>query len=509
MDSIFQHGVASGDPLPDGVILWTRLTLPEPADQPLAWEISTDSDFKHFIASGSSVACVDDDYTVRIDAAGLEPGCRYFYRFHALGQTSPAGRTRTLPSGDVTHLRFAQVSCAKFNAGFFNAYARIADRDDLDFLLHLGDYIYEASNTPPAGQTPGADIGRPFEPLHECKTLEDYRMRYNQYRRDPDVQRMHASLPIISTVDDHEFADGAWRGGADVHDEQRDGPWADRVRNALRVRWEWLPIRLPDPSDPLRVYRSFHIGELADLFLINTRIHRDRPVPSPEMYDPSRTELGLPQRKWLFDEFDSSTAAWRILGNPSVLGTTWKRYLPDSIKLPLLKTKLIAADGLGPDYDQWDGYPAERFLLMKHIRDHKLGNFVVLSGDIHICLAQELKMDPFDPSQPPVAVECINTSLTSQNFDDKMKWEPRTRSLPYEQDLLRVFPEMKYIDLDSHGYNVVDVTPERVLVEWWNVDTVLRRTEKESRGAAFKIESGKPALVPVDGSSIFTTDEHG
>ena len=500
-DSIFQHGIASGDPLPDRVMLWTRLTLPAYEDQQLAWEIASDPEFRSVIGSGMATACADDDHSVHVDAAGLQPGRRYYYRFHALGQTSPVGRTRTLPDRNVHHIRFAQVSCAKFNAGFFNVYARIADHDDLDFVLHLGDYIYEAANQPPSGQTPGADIGRPFEPLHECKTLDDYRIRYNQYRRDPDLQRMHAALPIISTVDDHEFADGAWRGGADVHDEVRDGPWAERVKNALRVRWEWLPIRLPDPADPLRVYRSLHFGKLADLFLISTRIHRDLPVPPPEMHDPNRTELGLAQRKWLFDEFNHSDAAWRILGNPSVLGTTWKKDLPETAKLPLLKTKLIAADGLGPDYDQWDGYPAERFLLMKHIRDHKLGNFVVLSGDIHVCLAQELKMDPFDPTQKAVAVECVNSSITSQNFDDKMKWAPRTKSVEHEQELLRLFPEMKYIDLDSHGYNLVDVTPERVQVEWWNVDTVLTRTRNEWRGAAFQIESGKPALVPVTGDT--------
>lgn len=496
-EGIFQHGVASGDPLLDRVMLWTRLTLPEYEDEKLAWEVAQDPGFTQVISSGTALACADDDHSVHVDVTGLLPGRRYYYRFHARGQVSPVGRTKTLPPDDVTHIRFAQASCAKFNAGFFNAYARIADREDLDFLLHLGDYIYELGNAPAPGQTPGAGIGRPFEPLYECKSLEDYRLRYNQYHRDPDVQRMHASLPVISTVDDHEFADGAWRGGADVHDEARDGPWAVRVRDALRARWEWLPVRLPDPSDPQRVYRSLRFGKLVDLFLINTRIHRDQPNPPPAMHDPDRTQLGLPQRKWLFDELDASAATWRILGNPSVLGTTWKPGLPESARLPLLKTKLIAADGLGPDYDQWDGYPAERYLLMRKIRDHKLGNFIVLSGDIHIGLAQELKFDPFNPAQKPVAIECVNTSLTSQNFDDKMNWDPRTKSLEYEHELLSLFPEMKYIDLDSHGYNLVDVTPERVQVEWWNVETVLQPTNREWCGAAFRIESGKPALIPV------------
>ena len=497
MDRIFQHGVASGDPLQDRVILWTRLSRSTPEDLQLSWAISTDPDFSDVVNSGTALACAADDHTVRVDATGLRPGRRYFYRFHAFGQTSPIGRTKTLPPDDVNHIRFAQVSSAKFNAGYFNAYARIADRDDLDFLMHLGDYIYESANVPPSGQTPGAGIDRPFEPLHECKSLSDYRVRHNQYHRDPDLQRLRACLPIIATLDDHELADGAWRGGADVHDDAVDGPWAERVKNAMRVRHEWLPVRLPDPADPMRVYRSIRFGKLADLFILNTRLQRDEPVPAPRLHDPDRSQLGIPQRKWLFTGFDASTAAWRLLGNPSVLGHTWKKDLPDAARLPLLKTRLIAADGLGPGRDQWDGYPAERYLIMRKIRDHPFGNFVVLSGDIHIGLAQELKMDPSDPASRSIAIECVNTSITSQNFDDKMRWEPRTRSIEYEQELLRAFPEMKYIDLDSHGYNIVDVTPERVLVEWWNVETVLKRTEKEWRGAAFKIESGKPALIPA------------
>jgi alkaline phosphatase D len=500
MDSIFRHGVASGDPLQDRVILWTRLTVPGDQDQQLSWAVATDPDFTEVVKSGTGLACADDDHTVRVDAAGLQPGRRYFYRFHALGQTSPVGRTSTLPPDNASHVRFAQVSCARFNAGFFNAYARIAshaESNELDFLMHLGDYIYATANVPPSGQMPGAEIGRPFEPLHECKTLDDYRRRYNQCHRDPDLQRLHAALPIVSTVDDHEFADGAWRGGADFHDELRDGRWGERVRNALRARMEWLPIRLPDRANPQRVYRSLHLGRLADLFLINTRTHRDKPAPPPEMYDPNRTALGLAQREWLFKEFDQSAATWRILGNPSILGTTWKPGLPESAALPLLQTKLIAADGLGPDIDQWDGYPAERYLLLRKMRDHKLGNFVILSGNIHTGLAQELRMDAFDLTQKAVAVECVNASISSQNFDDKMNWEPRTRSIKYEQELLSLFPGMKYIDLDSHGYNLVDVTPERVEVEWWNVDTILRRSDRERLGAAFQIETGKPLLVPV------------
>lgn len=484
MSTVFQYGVASGDPLCDRVILWTRV----PREMRVQWEIAADPNFERVLFSGIKTAHAERDFTIHADPAPLEPATVYYYRFHADGETSPTGRTKTLPM-DATHVRFAQVSCAKFNAGFFNAYARIAERDDLDFLLHLGDYIYEASNTPPAGQTPGADIGRSFQPLHECKTLEDYRMRYAQYHSDPDVQAMHASLPIIATVDDHEFADGAWRGGADVHNEEQDGAWSERLKTCFRVRSEWLPIRLPDPNDPTRVYRKVDLGGLADLFLINTRTYRDQPVPPPAMYDENRTALGKEQREWLFSEFERSQARWRILGNPSVLSTTWKEDYPEEVKLPLLKTKLIASDGKSADYDQWDGYPAERSKLLDLFSKHR-GNIIVLSGDIHVSMVFELTPTPFDHEDDAVATEFINTSLTSQNFDDKMKWASRAESVKYEQALMKAYPHVKWCDLDSHGYNVVDVTPERVQVEYWHLDTVLERTINQRQDAVWEVKHG-------------------
>ena len=201
----FVHGVASGDPLTDRVMLWTRVTTDGSDPVTVNWVIGEDEAMKKVVDSGSVEATADSDWTVHVDATGLEPDTTYYYGFRALDADSPVARTRTLPT-DTDHLKFAMVSCAKFNAGFFNAYGCIAKRDDLQFLLHLGDYIYEMSNTPPKTQTGPADIGRPFDPLTECVTLEDYRTRYRQYHRDPDVQAMHHKLPIIPTLDDHEFA---------------------------------------------------------------------------------------------------------------------------------------------------------------------------------------------------------------------------------------------------------------------------------------------------------------
>ncbi len=494
-ETVFLHGIASGDPLTDRVILWTRITPKQPGPIDVRWEISRHADFKTLLSSGTATADPEHDYCVHVDVDGLQPGSHYFYRFIASGETSPSAQTKTLPGAGAKHLRFAQVSCAKYNAGFFNAYGRIAEKSGLDFLLHLGDYIYEASNTPPASQTPGADIGRPFDPLGECKTLDDYRRRYAQYHLDPDVQAMHHSLPIIPACDDHELADGAWRGGATEHKPDRDGPWSKRLGEAMQARYEWLPIRLPDPADLTRFHRTVPLGGLADLMIIDTRIRRDEPIGGTHMDDPERSAMGKEQREWLLNEMRNSKATWQILGNPSIMATTWDANLPQEIKDDLVKVKLIEADGNGPDYDQWDGYPAERSILLKQLKN--IDNLVVLSGDIHIAMAIELKEKPSDPDEEAVAAEFVNASLTSQNLDEKMGWEPRTGSLEIEKILLKALPHIKWCDMDSHGYNVVDVTPERVQVEWWFVDTVLERTDKEHRAAVWQVSAGSPKITQV------------
>ena len=491
---MFLHGVASGDPLADRVMLWTRVECDEPT--PVEWRLARDEKLRDPVCSGVVEATADADWTLHADATGLEPGTTYHYGFRALGVDSPIGRTRTLPD-PTDHLRIAMVSCAKFNAGFFNAYARIAERTDLDFLLHLGDYIYEASNTPPKSQTPGADIGRPFDPLHECVTLEDYRTRYRQYRRDADVQRLHAAHAVIATLDDHEFADGAWRDGAAEHRPEYP-PWSQRRADAFRAREEWLPTRRVDSDDPERVWRRVPIGDLADLFLIDTRTRRDEPVPEPAMSDPARTALGPDQRAWLFSSLEASTARWRLLANPSVMSQTWHPDLPDAVREGLRKVKLIADDMQGPDFDQWDGYPAERDALLEHILEHDMDNVVVLSGDVHVSLALELHRNPFDSTDHTLAVEFVTPSLTSQNLDDKMGWPRRAaESQAVEAQAVEFLPHWQWVDLDSHGYVIVDVTPDQVTAEWWHLGTVLERSAYEERGALFSVPHGTERLERI------------
>lgn len=504
MDSnAFANGVASGDPLSDRVIIWTHVSGVAPdADVTVSWCLARDHRLSDLVAQGTAIAAAERDHTVHVDVTGLDAATTYFYGFDVPGAVSVVGRTRTLPADHVERARFAVASCAKFNAGFFNAYDRIADRGEageLDFLLHLGDYIYEASNTPPANQTPGADIGRPFEPLHECLTLADYRTRYRQYVADPSVQRVRAALPVIPSIDDHELADGAWREGADNHDEAGFGPWSQRRAAAFRAREEWLPIRRPDRNDPERVYRHVPLGDLADQVLTDARSRRDQPVGGAAMDDPGRTALGAEQRAWLLDRLSSSTASWKLWGNPSVLSTTFRPDLPEDLVEPLRKLKLIHADEIACDQDQWDGYPAERDAILAHVEEEGIEDLVVLSGDIHVGMALEVHRDPFAAAASgaaPLAVELITASLTSQNLDDKLGYA-YGGSHQAQARFVDAFPHARWADFDGHGYLAVDLDHDRLEATWCFVDDVLAPSDAEFRAATYRVPRGRAELVPA------------
>jgi alkaline phosphatase D len=489
LSNVFQHGVASGDPTTDAVVLWTQVTTDDEL-VPVSWSLARDPGLRDVVASGQEIAEAAHDHTVHVDVQNLKPSKELYYGFSALGTQSPIGRTRLLPE-NPERIRFAACSCARFDAGFFNAYRRIAARDDLSFLLHLGDYIYETSNTPPKNQAPSADIGRPFEPETECVTLDDYRTRYRQYRRDPDVQALHHAIPLIPTIDDHELADGAWAGGADAHDESRYGPWSDRKAASFKARWEWHAARKPNPDDWSRVFRSVKLGDLAEIFLLDIRSRRDRPALEPVMSDPSRSMLGAEQREWLLGALDETAAHWKLVGSPSIMRRTWKDNAGEPLTTALLKLKLMDEDGEGPDEDQWDGYPVERQAMLE--RFESLDDLVVLSADIHVSMGGELML-----GDRPVAVEITAPSLTSQNLDDKLGLPRRDeRIVASEQAMIDAFGHIQYCEMASHGYVVVDVDRERLRAEWWHLDAVRERSDGESLGAAYEVPRGEIALVPA------------
>jgi len=496
MSQVFRHSVASGDPLQDRVMLWTRVSTDGTKPVELSWRVARDDQLRDVVRRGEAASDPEADQTVHVDVDDLEPATTYYYGFEALGEQSPVARTRTLPGPGADRVRFAVASCASYNAGWFNGYGRIAERRDLDFLLHLGDYIYETPNQLPPGAPQPPDLGRPFDPLHECVTLDDYRRRYAQYRTDPDVQALHLTHPIIATLDDHEFADGTWREGSSWHRPEQ-GPFADRKAAGFRARWEWQPYRMPDPSDPTRVFRSVPVGDLAEIFLVDTRSRRDEPIAPPAMDDPARTQLGTEQREWLLRALDDSTAHWRLLGNASVMGQTWTEQLPESVRPALNALRLLGEEGSGPDPDQWDGYPAERATLLAHLRDHDMKNVVVLSGDVHVGLVIELHEDPIAGGDA-VAVEFVTSSLTSMNIDDKMGWPRRDeRSLALERTAVETLPHWKWCEFDSNGYVLVDLDRERLQAEWWFVDTVTAPSTHEELGGRWAVQHGSQQAIDL------------
>ena len=489
----FLHSVASGDPTPDGVVIWTRVSgTDEPVE--VTWVVARDPGLEHRVAEGATKADERTDFTVHVDVDGLGADQTYYYAFEGLGQRSPVGRTRTLPEGNVERVRFGACSCAKYSAGFFNAYARLADRQDLQFVLHLGDYIYEYGND---DKGLGEIIGRPMIPLDECRTLEDYRRRYAYYRLDPDLRALHLTHPVIATVDDHEFCNNTWRGGAKYHDDD-EGPWIDRKRAAFQAWREWMPARTLDaPDGDPRIYRHFEIGRLADLFLIDGRTRRDEQVQGAAVEDPSRTLLGSEQYEWLTDQLARSRAAWRLVAGGVMIGPVATRFMPHEVGEPLSEIGVLTERDRGPPPDQWDGYPAERDRLFRHIKGNGIGNVVFVTGDVHSAWAVELNRDDALDDDEPLAAEFVATSVTTENLDEEMGVRARTRSLDIEREVMDDNPHIRWCELDSHGYLVIEVDRGRARCEWYFVDDILRPAAAEALGAAWELRSGSARLHRV------------
>ena len=374
----FLHGVASGDPLADAVILWTRLTpeLPGVAAVPLRWLLAEDELLTRVVRQGEALAEAGRDYTVKLDVDGLAPGRTYWYRFSAGEVRSPLGRTRTAPAGAVERLSLGVVTCGDFARGLFNVYRRVAEREDLQAVVHLGDYIYENALQ---------DAVRPQQPPRETVTLADYRLRYAALRGDADLQELHRRHPMIWIWDDHEVANNAWKGGADAHDSATQGDYALRRAAAFRAAHEWMPIRTPDSGDLARIYRRFTFGDLAELLMIDARqVGRDEPVPpntafgdevpvhvqSGAFTDPARQILGAEQEQWLISGLAASTARWKLLGNQVYFSP-----------LKLVGAPRASGASVFLSNDKWDGYEPARDRVLDAIAGS--GNVVVLTGDAH------------------------------------------------------------------------------------------------------------------------------
>ena len=479
---VFAHGVASGDPLPDRVVLWMRVTPPESVTTvDIEWRVASDEALTQVVARGRVTTSAARDFTVKVDAGGLQPGRAYHYTFEALGAQSPIGRTKTLPTGPLARLRLAQLCCSNYPAGFFNVYRCVANRDDLDAVVHVGDYIYEFEN---GVYGDGSTLLRIPEPRREAVTLSDYRIRYATYRTDPDLQDAHRRHPFIAVWDDHELTNDAWAGGAANHNpEQGEGDWPSRQAAAYRAYLEWMPVR-ETPGAGIRLYRAFRFGDLVDLVMLDTRGLRDRQVATDDLAGliaPTRSMLGSEQEAWVLSQLRGSQAsgtAWRVLGQ----GVMFSRLVPPG--QPVLLS------------DTWEGYQASRDRIFDFIQAERIRDLAVLGGDLHSSWALDVPRNPVTgyraaTGEGSLAVEILAPAISSPALFAAPGLRERA---PLLRALLQ---NLKYLEGESRGYVMVDITRERLQAEFFFVPTVTERSAVETRAAAFVCERGSSRLVPA------------
>jgi alkaline phosphatase D len=491
----FSLGVAAGDPVPDGFVLWTRVApdplWPDPAapggltagDVTLRYDIASDPGMRTIVQSGSAVAEAAYAHSVHLEVRGLEAGRPYWYRFTGGGAQSRIGRAWTAPppGQPLGRLRFGFVSCANYEHGYFAAYRHLADQSP-DLVLYLGDYIYEfIERARPTVRRHSDDV--------EATTLPTYRNRYAQYRLDSDLQRLHAETPALVTWDDHEVQDdyaGQWS-------KTFDDPavFLQRRAAAYQAFYEHMPLRpsLSRPRGPdLRLYDRFAYGDLVEFSMLDERQYRSREACArppnaggghlefdstcKERKDPSRSILGAPQEAWLFDGLARSQARWNVLAQGVLMAQLRQR-------VPLL-------DIVGHWTDAWDGYPASRDRLLAHLEAARVSNPVVISGDLHSFWVNDLKKDFDDPGSPTVATEFVGTSISSlgPSYSQFMSWMPDN-------------PHVQFFDSRQRGYVFVELTPERMTTYLRALSDVRDKQATVSTLRSYVVESGRPGAIPA------------
>lgn len=513
----FVHGVASGDPLPDGVVLWTRVTPHENARPgsgrgpavAVRWEVATDRAFRKVVARGRHRASSRHDHTVHVDLRGLRPSTTYWYRFSALGDRSPVGRTRTAPAlGADVAVRLGVVSCANYDWGYFAAYRHLAGQD-VDAVLHLGDYIYEYGPDGPLGEgLPSPAAPRHAAPARECTTLADYRERHGSYRLDRDLQALHARHPVIAVWDDHEIANDTWSGGAENHDAGEHS-WASRSRGGRQAWVEWLPVRRASRAAPYRIHRRISLGRHVELWMLDERRFRDKQPDSaafsagsvdPSRNDPDRTMLGKSQADWLVAGLTRSRATWKVIGNqvpffPTVLGPAYPEAVA-AILEPI--SPGLAQEPAAYYVDDWNGYPAERRRLVRTMA--KVDDVVVLTGDVHQSYACEIPRDPgtYRVTEESVAVELIAPGVSSPSISTIAAQYQRGTDVALDTVISsneRAFnPWIKFRESARCGYLLVDIDATSVRADWWLVDDARARRSPLQRAHTARVLRGSRSL---------------
>ncbi|RPA56131.1 alkaline phosphatase [Shewanella vesiculosa] len=545
----FLQGVASGDPATDAVILWTRVTPDVDAEVTVSWEVATDSKFTQLVTNGQMTTTKDRDYTVKVDAVGLEAGQQYFYRFKAGDTVSEIGQTRTLPEGSVASVKLAVMSCANFPAGYFNVYEMAAQQDDLDAVVHLGDYLYEYARGEYASEH-AVELGREVLPAGELFLLEDYRTRYSQYRSDASLQKLHAKVPFITVWDDHEVANDTWKDGAENHNDG-EGDFDLRKQAALQAYFEWLPIRPWSEGNHEEIYRSFNFGNLVDLHMLDTRVlARDKQLEYSQyidattgafnsatfltdVTDTNRTLLGQTQLLWLQQTLLQSTAKWQVLGQQVLMAkmlmpaaiATQQMSIPQFAELagiaqlagraqasdPTLTAEelaylqanqarltpevmtLLQLPAIPYNLDAWDGYAYEREVILATAKSLN-HNLVVIAGDTHNAWASELT----DSGGDVVGIEFATSSVSSPGLEYYLGLSDAEMPST-EAAIVSLIADLKYANLKDRGYLLLSFTQDEVRSDWQYVDTILDKTfaRLDARGFSATSTAGNPKVTAV------------
>ena len=466
----FYHGVASGDPLADAVILWTRITPPNNMPIEVNWEVSQSNKFDEITLSGSVTTDSTSDFTVKVDAKGLSPNTKYFYRFTAMDEQSVIGETKTINNTNEGDLKLGVVSCSNYEWGYFSAYKHLSEKE-LDAVLHLGDYFYEYA----PGTYGDTTIGRFNIPPREILSLEDYRTRYALYRTDKDLQAAHQKHPFIAIWDDHEITNNAYISGAQNHQED-EGSYDDRKNIAAQAYYEWLPIR---ENASKEIYRSFSFGELADLIMLDERLAgRTKQADSVDQVDESYSMLGAKQLTWFKDKLSSGSTTWKIIGNQVIFSPLdISKLRPDS----------------PANLDAWDGYAVERDDIVDHLVENEIDDVVFLTGDTHTSWAFDIpkSLDSYNASGESAAVEFGTTSITSANWNEG---RPDEEVLGAEQLVLGSNDHLKFINARDHGYLVLTVSSSTVKADWYYVDDIKTKNSPEKLMKSISVKQGANKL---------------
>lgn len=538
----FLHGVASGDPLKDRVILWTRITVDDQTVRPeVIWDISLDQNFTQIINTGKVQTSLAQDFTVKVDANKLRSNQKYFYRFRFGNVISAIGQTKTLPE-TTSSVQFAVCSCSNYPAGYFHVYREMA-KQEVDVVIHLGDYIYEYGQDGYATED-AKKLGRLLasDNNKEIIKLDDYRKRYALYRSDVDLQALHQRHPFIVIWDDHELTNDTWKEGAENH-QADEGSFVDRKLAALQAYFEWMPIRPIAQNDHLNIYRQFDFGSLVQLSMLDTRIiARDKQLEyfnymtaagldvhrfQTDLTLPTRTLMGYAQREWLQKKLEQSTAIWNVLGQQVLMS---KMLVPAELLMSLaaitsgnasaealskmsaqiaelvnLKVRLLKGDPtlsvgekarittVAPyNLDAWDGYYAEREIIYATLK--KLNKkVVVLSGDTHNAWSSDLHTQSGDN----VGVELATSSVSSPGMEKYLNI-PLAQLQQFEMAFTTLIDELNYTNLNQRGYLKVSFTEQRMVSEWIFINTI--------KDQQFQVDTSRNYILITDPNLVQIQD---